>query len=142
MLGSAVQFVQFHQRSSFTVTHPPVPPAVRVLVVDDDPALCGSLKRFLARRYDVAIAANGREGLELLARQPFDAVVSDVDMPVMDGLAFRAEIRRRHPELHDRVLIMSGGAPHWLRGDPTIRFIAKPFTIRELEETIEALLRR
>ncbi len=63
-------------------------------------------------------------------------------MPVMDGLAFRAEVGQRYPELYDRLLIMSGGTPHWLRRDPTIRFIAKPFTVPELEEAIEALMRR
>jgi len=109
--------------------------------VDDDAALLASLARLLGRRYHVAVAANGRDALAALAGESFDAVISDIDMPVMDGLALRAEVRARFPRLADRVLLMSGGTPHWFRIDPTIRFIAKPFTSDALEQAVGALLR-
>lgn len=137
MLGASVQFVQF---PAFAEARVAKPPGRRILIVDDDPNLRNTLTRHLARHFAVEAAANGREGLAWLARLAFDAIVSDVDMPVMDGLAFRTEVMIRYPALGPRFLLMSGGIPHWLRGDPTMRYIAKPFTADELRQVIEELL--
>jgi len=108
--------------------------------VDDDPAVRESVARSLGSRYEVHVAANGREALEHLASAHVDIVLSDVDMPVMDGLALRAEVQVRYPYLVARVVLMSGGIPHWRRLDPNIRFLAKPFTTQELVDAMEAAL--
>ena len=137
MLGATVQFVQLSAHAEAQVADPP---GRRILIVDDDQLLRDSLKRHLARHFAVATAADGREALTWLAHQEFDAVVSDVDMPVMDGLALRTEVMTRYPALGQRFLLMSGCVPHWRRIDPTIHFIAKPFTIDELRQAIEEML--
>ena len=55
---------------------------MRVLVVDDEPALRSAVQRALAlERYDVALAEDGREALDRLAAEELDAVVLDVAMP-------------------------------------------------------------
>lgn len=75
-------------------------PAASILVVDDHPGVRASAAAVLAapgRR--VLTAAGGAEGLALLAREAVDLVVSDLDMPKMNGLAFLAEVRRLHPGL-------------------------------------------
>jgi two-component system chemotaxis sensor kinase CheA len=67
----------------------------RVLVADDS-LTTRTLERSIleAAGYEVQIAANGGEALQVLRGQPIDLVISDVDMPVLDGFALTAEIRR------------------------------------------------
>lgn len=60
--------------------------AGRVLVVDDDPDLAERIRSVLVDQgYSVDLAGNGREALRILQAAPFDLVISDVMMPVMDG---------------------------------------------------------
>lgn len=75
-------------------------PKATILVVDDDPGVRGSLATLLAapgRR--VLTAEGGAEGLGLLEREAVDLVLSDMNMPKMDGLAFLAAARRLRPDL-------------------------------------------
>jgi DNA-binding response OmpR family regulator len=68
----------------------------RILVVDDDDLelslICDRLR---ARGFKVSQAANGQEALEVLEREWFPVVITDWQMPVMDGLEFTLELRRR-----------------------------------------------
>jgi CheY-like chemotaxis protein len=70
-----------------------------VLVVNDNLVAnrvnCVMLRK---RGYEVAVAMDGREAVESCLRRPPVAVVMDIDMPVMDGLAAAAELRRLHAE--------------------------------------------
>ena len=74
-------------------------PQVRVLCVDDDPTQLEALNRVLRRRYDIVTATNPVEALSLVKAQPqFAAVVSDLQMPAMNGIAFLTEVRRLAPD--------------------------------------------
>ena len=67
---------------------------LRILVVDDAPQNIDLLVNVLAKgRHEVASAANGRAGVDLYCAQPFDLVLMDVHMPVMDGFEAAREIR-------------------------------------------------
>lgn len=69
---------------------------IRVLLIDDEKIFVDSLTRVLRRRgMEVRGAANGAEGLEALSREQFDAIVLDVRMPGMDGIATFKAIRER-----------------------------------------------
>ncbi|MGH7830772.1 MAG: response regulator, partial [Candidatus Binatia bacterium] len=73
---------------------------IRLLVVDDDPGVCHSLKDLLRQeKCDVETASSGRKALELLARAEFDVVLSDVVMPDMDGHELYGEIKKKTPSL-------------------------------------------
>jgi two-component system response regulator MprA len=118
---------------------------MRILVVDDEPAVRSSLERALRLNgYEVELAADGREGLEKLAASSADAVVLDVLMPTMDGLAMCRWLRAsgdRTPVLmltardgvSDRVAGLDAGADDYL---------VKPFALEELQARLRALLRR
>lgn len=68
-----------------------------VLVIEDDPDMRELERAVLGcAGYDVLLAANGREGLDALARQRPCVIILDLMMPVMDGLTFLAECRKRH----------------------------------------------
>ena len=70
-----------------------------VLLVDDEPHLTQSLKRGLRNEpYRVVTASSGEEGLEVLASEPVDVVVSDESMPGMSGAEFVAQVARAHPD--------------------------------------------
>jgi len=117
----------------------------RVLIVDDEPAVRAALDRALRLdRYEVELAADGREALDLLAEARLDAVVLDVAMPGIDGLEVCKRLREagdRTPvlmltardEVDDRVAGLDAGADDYL---------VKPFALKELKARLRALLRR
>src|SRR3954467_6589462 len=118
---------------------------MRVLVVDDEPALRSAVQRALAlERYDVALAQDGREALDRLAAEELDAVVLDIAMPHVDGLEMCRRMRQagdRTPVLmltardaiDDRVAGLDAGADDYL---------VKPFALKELLARLRALTRR
>ena len=118
---------------------------MRILVVDDEPAVRDSLERALRLDgYDVELAAGGAEGLERTRATRPDAIVLDVLMPEMDGLEACRQLRAagdRTPVLmltardgiSDRVAGLDAGADDYL---------VKPFALEELQARLRALLRR
>jgi two-component system, OmpR family, response regulator MprA len=117
----------------------------KLLVVDDDPALARTLRRALTvEGYEVETAPDGGEALQRLAGGSFDAVVLDVAMPRMDGLAVCRRMRERRDrtpvlmltardQVGDRVSGLDAGADDYL---------VKPFALDELHARVRALLRR
>jgi two-component system response regulator MprA len=117
----------------------------RLLVVDDDPALARTLRRALGvEGYDVECAGDGAEALQRLSGGRFDAVVLDVSMPRLDGLAVCRRMRERRDRtpvlmltardaVDDRVSGLDAGADDYL---------VKPFSLDELNARVRALLRR
>ncbi|MBV9309562.1 MAG: response regulator transcription factor [Solirubrobacterales bacterium] len=117
----------------------------RVLVVDDEPAVRRALERALRLdSYDVALAQDGEEALDAIAREPADAVILDVAMPRLDGL----EVARRMRQAGDRTPILMLTARDAI--DDRVEgldvgaddYLVKPFALRELQARLRALLRR
>ena len=119
---------------------------IKVLLVEDDKNLCfilwSSLEQMIGG-YQVTVATNGREGLEALEREAFDVVVSDVEMPVMDGKEMTHAIRERHPNL--AIILITGltTARDVINGYQSGAdfYIKKPFLPEELDAHIQAILR-
>lgn len=79
-----------------------------ILIIDDEKDVRVVLKEVLRRAgHDVTLAANGREGLEKLAADGADVVVTDVIMPGIDGVAMVQQIREAHPDMP--IIVISGG---------------------------------
>src|SRR6185436_1800657 len=69
---------------------------LRVLLAEDNPVNRALIIQLLKKRgHDVVVAENGREAIEAHARESFDVVLMDVQMPEMDGFEATGEIRRR-----------------------------------------------
>lgn len=119
---------------------------IKVLLVEDDKNLCFILRSSLEQMiggYQVTVATNGREGLDALEREAFDVVVSDVEMPVMDGKEMTHAIRERHPNL--AIILITGltTARDVINGYQSGAdfYIKKPFLPEELDAHIQAILR-
>lgn len=118
---------------------------LRLLFVDDEASLRQGMEAFgRLRGISVVTAANGRQALTLLERASFDAVVCDVRMPVMDGMAFHEALRARRPALASRTVFvtgdMVGGMRTWKHGARPIT-LTKPFTFDQIEDAVWAVLR-
>jgi CheY-like chemotaxis protein len=116
-----------------------------VLVVDDDPAMCATLRGFLERE-DVTVIARfgGNDALEALEREHVDAVVVDKEMPEMNGLEVVARARRRWPELPIVVITAFGGpsAQAAARARGATAYLEKPFRVTELLGVLRDLTAR
>ena len=80
-----------------------------ILIIDDDMILLEAIRSTLALRLPeihVDVSPSAQEALQLLATQPYDLVLCDIRMPVMDGHQFLNEAQRLYPGMP--VLIMSG----------------------------------
>jgi two-component system response regulator MprA len=118
---------------------------MRILVVDDDPAVSGALQRALRLEgYEVTLAGDGPKALEEVAIRPPDAMVLDIGLPTIDGLEVCRRMRAAADDtpvlmltardaVDDRVLGLDAGADDYL---------VKPFALAELLARLRALLRR
>lgn len=80
----------------------------RIMVVDDEEQIRSMLKQMLEHEgYEVHTAQNGEEGMTLVGRYAFDLVITDMIMPVKDGLKLIMELVRDYPDL--KILAISGG---------------------------------
>jgi DNA-binding response OmpR family regulator len=121
----------------------------RILIADDEPSIREILSIQLARLgYEVLLASDGQEAVEIYEKERPDLVLLDLMMPKMDGLnacqqirAFEKRVSRRAPILfltardtkHDKTSAALSG------GDD---FVAKPISLQELRERVDAALRK
>ncbi len=118
---------------------------MRILVVEDDPGIAAQLKRTLEDAdYTVDMANDGEEGHFLGDTEPYDAVILDLGLPVMDGITVLERWRadgRSMPVLiltardrwREKVAGFDAGADD---------YVAKPFQMEELLARLRALIRR
>lgn len=119
---------------------------IRVLLVEDDKNLSFILKSSLEQiigGYEVESVVNGKDGLDALAKDTFDVIVSDVEMPVMDGMTMVQHIREHYPSI--AVIFITGltNARDVINGYQAGAdfYIKKPFLPEELDAHIRAVLK-
>lgn len=107
----------------------------RILVAEDNP----SVREFIVRSltgvgYDVTAVADGQQALDVLVNERFAALVTDIVMPNVDGIALALKAVRLFPDL--RIVMISGYAQERMRAhnlDALVhRVIAKPFAMEEI----------
>ena len=117
---------------------------IRVLFVDDEAHILAGLERVLRRQmggWSMAFANGGEDALARLAKDPADVIVSDMQMPGMDGAALMQEVRRRHPEVVRLILTCHSNPGMILRAVlATHQFLVKPCCPEDLIRTVEGTM--
>ncbi len=122
----------------------PAPSRMRILAVDDEPALLHVLSRLLGGSHEVTTASGRDEALEVLRRDAgFDCILCDLMMPLGDGMSFYERLRDAWPGLERRVVFMTGGAftekaRSFLHGVPNAT-LEKPFDRATLDRVLADL---
>jgi PAS domain S-box-containing protein len=150
-LGGSIEVTSDAGGTTFSVSLPrarrrdPDPVDLRgagevILLVDDMPEVLSTLERATKHMgYVVRTASNGAAALALVEREAIDVIVSDISMPVMNGIELATRAIANHGSI---VILMTGhddtSATSALEGIPVLR---KPFTIRELALMLQQVLR-
>ncbi len=119
---------------------------MRILIIEDDATIAANLYDFLAARgHSVDAAADGVTGLHLAITHPFDAIVLDLGLPGMDGLALMQKLREEvHIDIPVLVLTARDTLDDRLEGlaRGADDYLVKPFSLKEVEARLLALHRR
>jgi two-component system NtrC family sensor kinase len=117
----------------------------RVLVVDDEWSIRALLHDILRLdQHSVALASSGLEAADLVERESFDIIITDMKMPGMDGAEFYRQVRQRDPAQARRIIFITGDTV-----SPDTRaflqrvsnpVLSKPFKIGPLRDAIESVL--
>ena len=117
----------------------------RILVADDEDAIRSLVARALRQDgHDVITAADGAEALDVLAREngAFELLLTDIRMPVMDGIALALAAARDHPAV--TILLMTGYADQRERASGLESLIhdvlTKPFTLATMRSAVDGAL--
>ena len=117
----------------------------RILLVDDEEPVRGLLKRGLETDgHVVTLAVDGADGLERLTetKGAFDLLLTDIRMPLMDGIALALAAKRDYPDV--TILLMTGYADQRERAKGIEAIVAdvltKPFSLTKLRATVERVL--
>ena len=114
--------------------------AKRILVVDDEENTRLGLSKLLSQEgFVVDLAANGTEALEMLRKQRVSLVISDINMPDMNGIAFLREISRRFPSTNVVMITAYGGVESYLEAMNlgALEYLHKPIRLDELRSVMK-----
>jgi CheY-like chemotaxis protein len=120
---------------------PPASTGRRILVVDDEPEVAEALAEILAGDgYQINVATSGQEALGLVAAGDYDAMISDVRMPDMDGLVLYRGLREIRPGLAARLIMVTGDtlspSVEAFLAETGLPCIEKPFLPSEIRRII------
>mgnify|MGYP005621924173 FL=1 len=113
----------------------------KILVVDDEMTICLLLENFLSEEYDVISFNDGINALEWLEGNLPDLIISDIEMPNMDGYEFLVQVRDRGFTKHTPIIMLSAKSESKERIKcyklGAQDYLTKPFNPEELEELVK-----
>jgi two-component system NtrC family sensor kinase len=117
----------------------------RILVVDDEVSIRLLLHDILRLdQHSVALASSGIEAADLVSRETFDVIITDMKMPGMDGAAFYRQVRQQDPGQARRIIFITGDTvspdTRAFLQKVTNPVLSKPFKIGPLRDAIDAVL--
>jgi EAL domain-containing protein (putative c-di-GMP-specific phosphodiesterase class I) len=120
------------------------PPRGHILLVDDEESLVRSIRRALtAAGYEVSTASDGRRAVDLLADATYDTILSDIDMPRMNGIQLLQAVRQRDVDVP---VILMTGAPDLSTAVQAVAhgafsYLTKPIDMADLREVVSRAVR-
>lgn len=113
-----------------------------LLVIDDDPVIRETLQRVFSNAYDCDISDGSAHVLESLDTREYDAIITDVSMPGVDGLQVLKRIQARHNKTP--VIVISGNGDQFkdlFLEMGAFAYFTKPFLLEDLESAVVQALR-
>ncbi|MBI5886683.1 MAG: response regulator [Deltaproteobacteria bacterium] len=120
----------------------PIEGTNRLLVVDDEETLVEAFNKLLAEHGVVDGAANGQEALAKIAVNEYAAIITDVMMPVMDGLEFYKKAIEKYPHLKDRFIFLTNFGDKYYNffEQNSVRYLEKPASIKDIKKALAEVL--
>ncbi len=115
----------------------------KVLVVDDEKGIIDVLKIMLRKECRVESAMNGREALDKLKDQSFAAIISDIKMPVMDGIEFYTKAVEEYPYTRTKFLFLTGfsSAEHTrFFAENHLKCLSKPSQMKDIKKALAEII--
>ncbi|OGU00156.1 MAG: two-component system response regulator [Geobacteraceae bacterium GWB2_52_12] len=116
----------------------------RILVVDDEENARVALSKILSHDgYDVSTASNGQEALNFLRSKDVELIITDLNMPEMNGLMFLRELNRTHPASNVIMITAYGEVESYLEAMTlgVFEYINKPVRYDDLKKTIDKIFK-
>lgn len=114
---------------------------LKILYVDDEPINLFIFSKMASKYYDIKEAESGFKGLEELAKNPdIRVVISDMRMPMMNGIEFITQAKLLYPQIHFYILTgfeMTDDINESLDKGLILKYFQKPFNMLEINKTIE-----
>ena len=115
----------------------------RLLVVDDEEVICEGCRRIFTRQgFEVEKCSDACQGLSLAKQNDYSAILLDIKMPTMDGIAFLEALRKQKADVP---VVLMTGYPSIPNAASAIRlgasdYVTKPFTPEEISQAVHRLL--
>ena len=113
----------------------------KVLLVDDDESIVALLKAILRKTYTIDTAKNGEEALGKISQTYYDAIVSDVNMPVMDGIQLYEKLKKNEQKIRKKIIFFTGSdpsIPYFQKNN--IRYLFKTASIEEIRKAVRSII--
>jgi CheY-like chemotaxis protein len=114
-----------------------------ILIVDDEEMITTLIKSLLNREGNIDVANNGEEALNYLENKFYKLVISDIDLPIMDGFSFYKKSVEKFPTLKRRFLFMSGDLSLERKSffdENHLKYLSKPMKIKVLREAASEII--
>lgn len=117
----------------------------KILIVENDAVTSALLEAVLRCEGIIESVNNGEEGLKRLSDKYYDVIITDVNVPLMDGIEFYKKVEEAYPNIKDRFLFFTGtrdkGHLSYLK-DNNIRYLRKPASIIDIKKAVIDILRK
>lgn len=119
----------------------------RILVVDDQQHINRILQRSLNQKgYEVKVSSNGEQALNILRSESFDVVITDYQMPKMDGVAMCEQFRKEFPDNQCLMILSTAVADEklqeWAECMQDTLYLEKPVSMRRLNDILDSYFAR
>nr|MDJ0668165.1 response regulator [Desulfobacterales bacterium] len=115
----------------------------KILIVDDQPSIVELLRAILSREGRVHTAMNGAEGLKKISEHYFAVIISDIDMPIMNGWRFYRRLQKQFSGIGRRFIFITGNraSSEVLRiKQHELNLLYKPFSLADLRRVVYGLM--
>jgi CheY-like chemotaxis protein len=114
-----------------------------ILAIDDDAAILSLIINILNEHgYEVKTARNGLEGLKMIESAQYDLIISDINMPIMNGIKFYRELINKTPSMKERIIFITGdmeSKTEMFIQETGVRWLSKPINITEFLRAVNDL---